>query len=168
MDPSTDPSPAGAAPRAEFMRRAIELSRYGMRRGDGGPFGAVVVRDGRIIGEGWNRVLARNDPTAHGEVVAIRHACRAAGTFVLAGCDLYTSSEPCPMCLSAIYWARVARVFFGNTVAGAAAIGFDDTAILDELRKPVPERSVPATRFLPDEAAEVFREFAANPDRPRY
>ena len=166
MDPLT--TTTDAAPRAEFMRRALELSRYGMRRGDGGPFGAVIVQSGRIIGEGWNQVIATNDPTAHGEVVAIRHACRAAGTFVLAGCDLYTSSEPCPMCLSAIYWARVARVFFGNTVADAAAIGFDDTAILDELRKSAPARSIPATQFLGAEAAEVFREFAADPERVRY
>src|SRR5262245_7074094 len=168
MESSTKPSPAGAAPRAEFMRRAIELSRYGMRRGDGGPFGAVIVRDGQIIGEGWNQVLATNDPTAHGEVVAIRHACRAAGTYVLMGCELYTSSEPCPMCLSAAYWARITQVFFGNTVADAAAIGFDDTLILDELRKPAAGRSIPATRFLAEEAAEVFQEFAANPNRARY
>jgi guanine deaminase len=167
MEPFTTPSPENG-PRVEFMRRAIELSRYGMRRRDGGPFGAVVVQNGRIIGEGWNQVIATNDPTAHGEVVAIRHACRTVGTFVLAGCDLYTSAEPCPMCLSATYWARVARVFFGNTVTDAAAIGFDDTAILDELRKSAPDRSIPATRFLAEEAAEVFREFAADPERVRY
>jgi guanine deaminase len=168
MEPHADPVPTENAPRPEFMRRAIELSRHGMLRGDGGPFGAVVVRDGQIIGEGWNQVIATNDPTAHGEVVAIRHACRAVGSFVLAGCDLYTSYEPCPLCLSAIYWARVVRVFFGNTVADAAAIGFDDTLILNELRQPAGSRSLPATRFMAEEAAVVFREFLANPDRVRY
>jgi guanine deaminase len=151
-----------------FMRRAIELSRQGMRNGDGGPFGAVVVRAGRIVGEGWNRVIATNDPTAHGELLAIRDACGSLGTFILAGCDLYTSSEPCPMCLSAAYWARLSRICFANTVADAAAIGFDDTLILDELRKPPAVRLIPTDRLLADEAIEVFREFAANPAHVRY
>lgn len=164
----TPPTPPGAAPDPAFMRRAIELSRQGMRRGDGGPFGAVVVRDGRVVGEGWNRVVGTNDPTAHGEIVAIRDACRALGTFSLAGCDLYTSSEPCPMCLSAIYWARLARVVYGNTVADAAAVGFDDTLILGELGKPPAVRLIPATRLLAEEAIEVFREFAADPSHVRY
>ena len=151
-----------------FLRRAIELSRMGMQRGDGGPFGAVIVRAGEIVGEGWNRVVATNDPTAHAEILAIRDACHRLGTFVLAGDDLYTSSEPCPMCLSAIYWSRLARVFYGNTVADAAAIGFDDTMILDELQKPSTVRLIPATRFLADEAIAVFREYSAKPDRVRY
>jgi tRNA(Arg) A34 adenosine deaminase TadA len=151
-----------------FMRRAIELSRTGMERGDGGPFGAVVVRAGHIVGEGWNRVVATNDPTAHAEILAIRDACRRLGTFVLAGDDLYTSSEPCPMCLSAIYWSRLVRVFYGNTVADAAAIGFDDTLIHDELQKPSTVRRIPATRLLSDEAIAVFREYTAKPDRVRY
>src|SRR5262245_9506938 len=127
--------PDASPPDHEFMRRAIELSRLGSERGDGGPFGTVIVRDGQVVGEGWNSVLAMNDPTAHGEVLAIRAACRRLGTFSLEGCDLYTSSEPCPMCLSAIYWARVAQIYYANTIADAAAIGFDDTHILDELRK---------------------------------
>lgn len=164
----TPPTPPGADPDPAFMRRAIELSRQGMRRGDGGPFGAVVVRDGRVLGEGWNRVVGTNDPTAHGEIVAIRDACRTLGTFSLAGCDLYTSSEPCPMCLSAIYWARLARVFYGNTVADAAAVGFDDTLILGELGKPPTVRLIPAARLLAEEAIEVFREFAADPRHVRY
>ena len=169
MNPNPTPPPAPATgPEPAFMRRAIELSRQAVRRGDGGPFGAVVVRGGRVVGEGWNRVVGTNDPTAHGEVVAIRDACRALGTFALAGCDLYTSSEPCPMCLSAIYWARLARVFYGNTVADAAAIGFDDTVILDELRKPPAARLIPAARFLAEEAVAAFREFAANPAHVRY
>jgi tRNA(Arg) A34 adenosine deaminase TadA len=151
-----------------FMRRAIELSRMGMLRGDGGPFGTVIVRDGQIVGEGWNSVLALCDPTAHGEVLAIRAACRRLGTFSLAGCDLYTSSEPCPMCASAIYWARLARIFYANTVADAAAIGFDDTLILDELRKEPAARTIPATRLLAEEAIQVFREFASKPNRVRY
>ena len=161
------PPPATEADRA-FMRRAIELSRHGMRRGDGGPFGAVVVKDGQVVGEGWNRVIAATDPTAHGEVEAIRAACQRLGTFVLAGCDLYTSAEPCPMCLSAIYWARVARLFYGNAVPDAAAIGFDDSLILGELAKPPGERLIPAVRLLADEARAVFDEYAANPARVRY
>lgn len=164
--------PTNDAPRdpklEALMRRAIELSRDGARRGDGGPFGAVVVRDGVIVGEGWNRVIATNDPTAHGEVEAIRDACRRLGTFSLAGCDLFTSAEPCPMCLAAIYWARIGRVFYGNVHADAAALGFDDSIILAEMSKPPVERLIAEFRLLPDEALEVFREFAANPDRVRY
>lgn len=151
-----------------FMRRAIELSRHGSRRGDGGPFGAVVVRGGVIVGEGWNRVVAANDPTAHGEVEAIRDACRRLGTFSLAGCDLFTSAEPCPMCLAAIYWARLDRLYYGNTHADAAAIGFDDALIHGELGKPPAVRLIPEVRLLAGEALEVFREFAANADRVRY
>jgi guanine deaminase len=150
-----------------FMRRAVELSRVGMTRGDGGPFGAVVVKDGAIVGEGWNRVLLTNDPTAHGEVVAIRDACQKLGTFDLTGCDLFTSAEPCPMCLSAIYWARIARIFYGNTHADTAAIGFADANFLDELRK-ADGRSIPETRLLADEALAVFREYAADPNRVPY
>jgi len=150
-----------------FMRRAIDLSRQGMERGDGGPFGAVVVKGGAIVGEGWNRVLATNDPTAHGEVVAIRDACQKLGTYDLTGCDLFTSAEPCPMCLSAIYWARIARVYYGNSHADTAAIGFDDANFLDELKKSG-GRAVPEIRLLPEEALAVYRECAANPDRVRY
>ncbi len=151
-----------------YMRRAVELSRHGMMKGDGGPFGCVVVRGGEVVGEGWNRVVATNDPTAHGEVVAIRDACARLGTFTLAGCDLYTSAEPCPMCLSAIYWARVDRIFYGNTHADAAAIGFDDAFFLAELVKPSAGRKVPEVRLLAGEAHTVFREFAADPERCKY
>lgn len=152
----------------QFMRRAIELSAHGMRKGDGGPFGCVIVKDGAIIGEGWNRVIATNDPTAHGEVVAIRDACRHLGTFLLAGCELYTSAEPCPMCLSAIYWARIERIFYGNAHADAAAIGFDDAFIHKELQLPTEARAIPAVRMLDREALAIFQEFAANPSRVKY
>jgi tRNA(Arg) A34 adenosine deaminase TadA len=123
-------------PELGFMRRAIELSRLGMQRGDGGPFGAVIVRAGEIVGEGWNRVVATNDPTAHGEILAIRDACRRLRTFILEECELYTSSEPCPMCLGAIYWARLRRIYFSNTRADAARIGFDDDFIYREIALP--------------------------------
>jgi tRNA(Arg) A34 adenosine deaminase TadA len=150
------------------MKRAIELSRHGMRQGDGGPFGAVIVRAGEIIGEGWNRVIATNDPTAHAEILAIRDASRRLGTFSLAGCELYTSSEPCPMCLSATYWARLERLCFGNTVADAAAIGFDDTFILYELCKTPFERQKPSVQLMAAEALAVFAEFQVMPNRVRY
>lgn len=150
------------------MRRAIELSRYAVSQGDGGPFGCVIVRDGEIAGEGWNRVVGRNDPTAHGEMEAIRDASGRLGTFELKGCDLYTSAQPCPMCLAAIYWARIDRVFYGNTVEDAAAIGFDDVAIREEVVRPPGDRTIPEVPLLRDEANEVFRTFAADPDRVRY
>jgi tRNA(Arg) A34 adenosine deaminase TadA len=160
------PDPTDRPPE-EFMRRAIELSRHGMRRGDGGPFGAVVVRGGAVVGEGWNRVLSTNDPTAHAEVEAIRDASRTLGRFDLSGCELFTSAEPCPMCLAATYWARIARVFYANSHADTAAIGFDDSMILGELRKPA-ARLIPEARLLADEALAVFREYAADPTRVRY
>ena len=118
-----------------FMRRAIELARIGMNSGAGGPFGAVVVKDGEIIGEGHNRVLSTLDPTAHGEVVAIRDACQNLGTFQLDDCEVYTSCEPCPMCLSAIYWARLGKIYYANTKTDAANIQFDDDFIYQEMAK---------------------------------
>ena len=155
-------------PEPGFMRRAIELSRLGIQRGDGGPFGAIIVRAGEIVGEGWNRVVATNDPTAHGEILAIRDACRRLKTFILEECELYTSSEPCPMCLSAVYWSRLSRIYFANTIADAAAIGFDDSHILEEFQKPPTVRLIPTNRILADEAMEVFREYSADPNRVRY
>lgn len=152
----------------EFMRRAIELSREKMREDEGGPFAAVIVRDGAIIAEGWNQVTGHNDPTAHAEIVAIREACRALGRFSLEGCEIYTSCEPCPMCLSAIHWARIDRVYYANTAEDAAAIGFDDARLYQELALPREERTLPMTRLLPAEALEVFREWAADPDRIPY
>jgi guanine deaminase len=162
-------SPSGPGVDTElFMRRAIALSRDAILRRDGGPFGCVVVKEGKIIGEGWNQVIANNDPTAHGEIVAIRKACRELKTFSLDGCDLYTSSEPCPMCLAAIYWSRIARIFFGNTRADAADSGFDDVMIHSELSKTAESRLIPASQVLADEADEVFREFATDPNHVHY
>jgi tRNA(Arg) A34 adenosine deaminase TadA len=150
------------------MRRAIELSRFAVAQGDGGPFGCVIVRDGEIIGEGWNHVISRNDPTAHGEMEAIRDASSRLGKFVLKGCDLYTSAQPCPMCLAAIYWARIDRVFYGNTVEDAAEIGFDDVDIREQVVRPSGDRTIPEMPLLRDEANEVFRTFATDPDRVKY
>jgi len=138
------------------MRRAIALGHENVRSGSGGPFAAVVVKDGRIVAEGANRVTATNDPTAHAEVVAIREACRALGDFQLAGCDLYTTCEPCPMCLGAIYWARPARVFYACTAADAAAAGFDDAFIYEELKQTPAARRMPMSQLLREESAAIF------------
>lgn len=150
------------------MRRAIELSRQKMQAGEGGPFGAVVVKDGTIVGEGWNCVTSRNDPTAHAEVVAIRDACARLRTFTLQGCELYTSCEPCPMCLAATYWARVDRLYYGNTIQDAADIDFDDFYFYRQVSLPIGERDLPMIRMLPDEALEVFGEWARKPDKTPY
>jgi tRNA(Arg) A34 adenosine deaminase TadA len=151
-----------------FMRHAIRLSAEHMRDGAGGPFGAVIVKDGKVVAEGWNRVTSDNDPTAHAEVSAIREACATLGTFSLAGCDIYTSCEPCPMCLAAIYWARLDRIFFANERADAAAIGFDDDFIYCEVPKPVAQRTIPTVRLVLPEAAAVFAEWQAKPDKIEY
>jgi len=152
----------------DFMRRAIEISREKMEAGEGGPFGAVIVHDGRIVAEGWNRVTGRNDPTAHAEVEAIRDACRALGTFKLDECEIYTSCEPCPMCLSAIYWARLRRMYYANTRDEAAAIGFDDETLYREVARPIEEQSLPSERLLGEEALEAFRAWQAKPDKVPY
>jgi guanine deaminase len=153
--------------RQAFMRRAIQLSRENVQRG-GGPFGAVIVKDGQVVGEGFNRVTATNDPTAHAEVVAIRAACERLGTFSLSGCEIYTSCEPCPMCLSAIYWARLDRIWFANTKVDAAAIDFDDHFIYDELARDAAHRAIPMRGMLRDEALAAFRDWQANASRIRY
>lgn len=151
-----------------FLARAIELARQGSQQGDGGPFGAVIVRDGRIVGEGWNRVVADKDPTAHAEIAAIRIACAVLGQFHLNGCTLYASSEPCPMCLSAAYWARIERIVFANSRAEAAAIGFCDDELYDELARNCGERRVVMEhRPLPG-ALEPMRDWAGNPGRIAY
>jgi len=155
-------------PRLAFMRRAIELSRVKMRAGEGGPFGAVVVHEGRIVGEGWNRVVATRDPTAHAEIVAIREACQRLGRFSLDGAEIYATAEPCPMCLGAILWARIRHLYYGNTRIEAAAIGFDDAAFYDEVGRAPDQRSLPSERLLPDEARVVFAEWDAKPDKVRY
>jgi guanine deaminase len=144
----------------EFMREAIALSLENVRTGQGGPFAAVVVRGGSVIARGTNRVTVSNDPTAHAEVSAIRAACQALQSFRLTDCELYTTCEPCPMCLGAIYWARIERFFYGNTRSDAAAIGFDDSLIYDEIGKLPEKRSVQAIRLLADEAAAAFAEWA--------
>jgi guanine deaminase len=154
--------------RSGFMRRAIALSREKSAAREGGPFGAVVVWNGKIVGEGWNQVLGTNDPTAHAEIVAIRRACEHRRTFSLEGCEIYTSCEPCPMCLAAILWARLDRIYYANTRVDAAAIGFDDDYFYREVAKPMTELAVPASRLLPNEARAVFTEWAAKPDKVIY
>src|ERR1700723_3702034 len=139
-----------------FMARAIQLSLENVRTGSGGPFGCVIVKDGRVVAEGVNRVTATNDPTAHAEVVAIREACRKLSDFQLADCDLYTTCEPCPMCLGAIYWARPARVFYACFAADAAAVGFDDAFIYEELDREHAERRVPMQQLLREESLAIF------------
>jgi len=138
------------------MRRAIALGIESVRSGKGGPFGAVVVKDGRVVAEGANRVTTTNDPTAHAEIVAIREACRVLGAFQLTGCDLYTTCEPCPMCLGAIYWARPARVFYACVAADAAAAGFDDAFIYEELKRVPQERRMRMEQLLREESLEIF------------
>ncbi len=140
----------------EFMRRAISLGMKNVRTSAGGPFAAVIVKEGRVVAEGVNRVTATNDPTAHAEVVVIREACRKLGDFQLAGCDLYTTCEPCPMCLGAIYWARPARVFYACVAADAAAAGFDDAFIYEELNRIHGERRMPMQQLLREEALAIF------------
>ncbi len=151
-----------------FLHAAIEEARQGMHRREGGPFGCVIVKDGRIVARGNNRVTGTNDPTAHAEVVAIRAACAALGDFQLTGCTLYTSCEPCPMCLGAIYWARPDRVVFAATRQDAAAAGFDDSLIYDELPLPMEQRRIPTVQLLRDTARTVFAEWTAKTDRTPY
>lgn len=150
------------------MREAIRLSIQMMRRGKGGPFGAVVVKDGKIVGRGCNQVTSTNDPTAHAEIVAIREACRRLKTFKLEGCDLFTSCEPCPMCLSAIYWARVRTVYYGNTRKDAARIAFDDDFIYRQVALPVRKRDLAMKQLLRKEALAAFAEWKLKPDKIVY
>jgi tRNA(Arg) A34 adenosine deaminase TadA len=152
----------------KFLERAIELSREGMRSGKGGPFGCVIVKDGKIIGEGWNQVATSNDPTAHAEVVAIRNACKTLNSFQLTGCDVYASCEPCPMCLGAIYWARPERVFYANTKEDAAAIHFDDQFIYDEIEKTDENRSIVFIHEPHLKAIEVFEEWKTMENKVEY
>jgi tRNA(Arg) A34 adenosine deaminase TadA len=140
-----------------FMARAIQLSLENVLSGHGGPFGAVVVKDDTIIAEGANQVTSTNDPTAHAEVVAIREACTVLGVFDLEGCEIYTSCEPCPMCLGAIYWARLSRVYFGNADRDASKIGFDDSLIYHEIAQPHSQRKIPMIQMMREEALSAFR-----------
>ena len=155
-------------PHERFMRRAIELAQRGVDDGLGGPFGCVVVKDGNIIGEGCNQVTSTNDPTAHAEVVAVREACRNLGSFQLTGCDVYTSCEPCPMCLGAIYWARPSRIFIAGTREDAAAAGFDDDLFYSELEKPNDDRELKMESLLREESQEVFKNWINKPDKVEY
>ncbi len=151
-----------------FMARAIQLSIENVRSGRGGPFGTVVVKDGAIISEATNQVTATNDPTAHAEVLAIRNACKKLGVFDLQGCEIYTSCEPCPMCLGAIYWARLTRVYFANTAADASKVGFDDSAIYREIAQPHAKRQIPMIQMMRKEALAAFREWEDKPNKIGY
>ncbi|HTK25381.1 MAG TPA: nucleoside deaminase [Pyrinomonadaceae bacterium] len=152
----------------KFMQRAIELAERGMDANSGGPFGCVIAKDGEIIGEGCNRVTSTNDPTAHAEIIAIREACQRLGAFQLDGCVVYTSCEPCPMCLGAIYWARPERVYFACTREDAANIGFDDRFIYEELEKANNERHLQVINLMREEALAVFNKWATKPDKQEY
>lgn len=153
---------------AKFMRQAVELSREKMRAGFGGPFGAVITRNGEVIAVGYNKVTSANDPTAHAEVTAIREACKALDNFDLSGCEIYTSCEPCPMCLSAIYWARLDKIYYANTRQDAADIGFDDEFLYREIPKPIAERSIPTIKVCDAEAASTFDEWREKADKIAY
>lgn len=151
-----------------MMREAIRLSIENVESGNGGPFGAVVVKDGRIIARGSNQVTSTNDPTAHAEVVAIRKACEVLGSFQLDGCEIYTSCEPCPMCLGAIYWARPDRIYYANTKSDAAEINFDDQFIYEELERPISERKLFTEQMLRDEAIVAFQKWSESTDKMEY
>jgi guanine deaminase len=155
-------------PNPEFLRRAIELARQNVLAGTGGPFAALIVRDGEVIAEAANSVTTTNDPTAHGEVNAIRKACTALGAFSLAGCEIYSSCEPCPMCLAAIYWARLGALYYGSSQLDAAKAGFDDAFLYEELRKTSAQRSIPCSQLLQDEAWEAFATWIAVPTKVDY
>jgi len=150
------------------MKEAVVLSRQAMDNGEGGPFGCIIVKENKIIGRGNNKVLLLNDPTAHAEIVAIRDACSHLGTFQLTDCEIYTSCEPCPMCLGAIYWARPKIVYFANTRKDAAAIGFDDSMIYDEMAAAIDERKIPLKNLPISDATEVFKNWYNKPDKLCY
>jgi len=154
--------------RNKFMAEAIKLSLKMMRANKGGPFGAVVVKGDVIIAKGFNRVTSTNDPTAHAEIVAIRKACQKLKTFQLTGCELYTSCEPCPMCLGAIYWARLDKIYYANTEKDAARIGFDDHFIYQEFERPLNKRRLPIKQMMREEALQVFKEWEEKTDKVQY
>jgi guanine deaminase len=151
-----------------FMRRAIELAQNGVDNDHGGPFGCVIAKDGQIVGEGCNEVTSTYDPTAHAEIVAIRSACRSLESFQLTGCVVYTSCEPCPMCLGAIYWARPSAIYFAGTREDAAAAGFDDELFYDELDRPNDERQLKLQPMLREEAQQVFDSWVQKPNKVEY
>jgi tRNA(Arg) A34 adenosine deaminase TadA len=151
-----------------FMARAIELSIENVRSGRGGPFGAVIVKDGAMIAEGTNQVTLTNDPTAHAEILAIRKGCAKLGVFELQGCEIYASCEPCPMCLGAIYWARLSRIYFASAAADASRIGFDDSLIYREIAQPLTHRSIPMVQMMREQALEAFRAWEEKPNKIVY
>ena len=151
----------------EFMKRAIELSIQNINKG-GGPFACVIVRDNNIVGEGSNKVTPTNDPTAHGEIVAIREACKKLNNFTLNGCELYSTCEPCPMCLSAIYWARIDKIYYANTRDDARKIDFDDSLIYSEIHKKINERKIPMVQIMRNEALKAFELWDKKTDKVKY
>lgn len=151
-----------------WMDEAVQLSQDNLQSGEGGPFGAVIVQNGQIIARGNNRVTSNNDPTAHAEIVAIREACQALGTFVLEGCEIYTSCEPCPMCLGAIYWSRLDKIYYANTRHDAAAIGFDDAFIYQEIEKSLSQRRLPLEHVVHEKALAVFQRWQEKQDKIEY
>ena len=153
---------------AKFMRKAIRLSLANVESLKGGPFGAVVVKNGKVIARGTNNVTATNDPTAHAEIVAIRKACKILKTYQLTGCEIYTSCEPCPMCLAAIYWARPDKIYYANSKEDAAAIKFDDQLIYEEIAKPVSERKIFTQQLLREEAQAAFKKWSESPNKIEY
>ncbi len=154
--------------RPEFMQQAIALATDNVVSGRGGPFGAVIVKDDQVLATGVNHVTEWNDPTAHAEVVAIRAACKQLATFWLEGCDVYSSCEPCPMCLAALYWAHVRAIYFGNSAGDAARIGFDDSFLYDEMRKPLDQRTIPIRSMLSQQASESFAAWEVSPNKVKY
>lgn len=152
----------------DFIRRAIELGRAGMEKGEGGPFGAVVVKEGSILAEGCNRVLAEKDPTLHAEIVAIRNACKALGSFDLQGCTIYTSCEPCPMCLGAIYWAKPDKIYYACTRKDAEKVGFDDAFIYREMKLPPIRRKISMNQLLREEALKLFGDWSKIENKTPY
>ncbi len=153
---------------SSLMQRAIELSKENMQKNHGGPFGAVIVKEGKIIAEGWNSVTSKNDPTAHAEVEAIRKAASKLNNFNLEGCEIYTSCEPCPMCLAAIYWARLDKIYYANSREDAAHIDFDDDFLYKEIPKPISDRKIPTERLLAHEALAVFKQWQEKSDKIPY
>ena len=154
--------------KTEFMDRAIELASKGMHNGEGGPFGAVVVRESKIIGEGWNQVLKTNDPTAHGEMVAIRNACANTSHFSLEGCEIYTTGQPCPMCLGAIHWARIESIYYGFAIEDAARIGFGDSEIFRQFSLPLQQRRISQKQILRKQALELAEDYGRIAGRQGY
>lgn len=152
----------------EYMGEAIQLAETGMKKGDGGPFGAVIVRDGQIIGRGWNRVLATNDPTAHAEIMAIRDACYRSGSYWLEDAEIYVNCEPCPMCLAAIYWARITKLTFGASRDDAAALGFDDALIYNEICLPWDRKKITISRHDREQAVKIMQQWQELDDKQLY